>query len=63
MRKLLSLSERPTAVFAASDVLAMGALAVKTLVEMIRNGSQYVRRHSLDTGIVVRKSCRAFARS
>lgn len=102
MSRLLSLTNRPTAIFAASDVLAMGALtairekglrvpedislagfddidfaaycepplttvkvpafemgqlAVRVLLEMAQNSSDYVCQYCLDTQLIIRDSC------
>ena len=102
MGKLLSLPKRPTAVFAVSDVLAIGALraareaglsvpedisvaghddigiaafacpplttvkvksykigrlAVENLLELIDDDQALVRRHCLETSLVIRESC------
>ncbi|OGO39480.1 MAG: hypothetical protein A2147_07710 [Chloroflexi bacterium RBG_16_57_8] len=106
MRRLLAMPENPTAVFAASDILAIGALAgvkdkgmrvpehvslagfddidfaaycspplttvrvpsreigqlaVKVLIEMMKDGPIPARQYCLDTDLVVRSSCAPLA--
>lgn len=108
MGVLLSLKERPTAVFAASDWLAigglaaikerelrvpedislagfddidvaaycdpplttimvpsyeMGSLAMRALVDMIKDDKSGVRRYCLETNLIVRESCSEFRNS
>jgi len=57
MARFLQLSQQPTAVFAASDVLAIGALTVKILLEAIESGNGEVKQYSLDTDLIIRESC------